>query len=215
MSQTQAALGGFALPGEFRLRREKHRVGALRSHCPGRKGASFSGPRQNRRPKTVHPRCLVTSLLPYPGVRWHFYSPCTGHPLPPRECNKDRTQPPPDKCFRRRSGQDSDPRRRGRQGKRRDGRRSPSAELPAVGHKQAEPMGLPGTRRWAWEAGGWGSTHPQRRAGGENVHARERALETAGGSPPPSAPSCPLSSRTVISRYVHAHTQTHTHTPGV
>ena len=64
--------------------------------------------------------------------------------------------------------------------------------------------------------GGWRPgqhASPEKSWGGENVRAQEWALETAGGSPPPSTPSCPLSSRTVISRCVHAHTQTHTHTP--
>lgn len=185
----------------------------LRSHCPGRKRASFSGLRQNCRPKTVHPRCLVTSLLPYPGVRRHFYSPCTGHPLPPRGCNKDRTQPPPDKCFRCRSGQDSDPRRRGRQGKRWDGRRSPSTELQPWVTSRQNP------RVFLGRGGGLGRLEagapriPREERGGENVRAQEWALETAGGSPPPSAPSCPLSSRPVISRCVHARARTHIHTP--
>ena len=143
---------------------------------PGQKGGQLLGTATELQAETVHPWSLVTSLLPYPGVWLHFYSPSTGHPLPLRECYKDRTQPQPDKCFRHWSGQDSDPRQRGTQGKRRDGRRSPSAELPAVGHKQAEPTGPPGTRTWAWEAGGWDSTHPQRRAEGQRMYVPRNGI---------------------------------------
>ena len=160
---------------------------------PGQKGGQLLGTATELQAETVHPWSLVTSLLPYPGVWLHFYSPSTGHPLPLRECYKDRTQPQPDKCFRHRSGQDSDPRQRGTQGKCRDGRRSPSAELPAVGHKQAEPTGPPGTRRWAWEAGGWDSTHPQRRAGGQRMYVPRNGIwrpQVAHHHPAPHCAHC-------------------------